>query len=99
MHPLADEDVTKLVCIFCISIENQIPGVAQEAVLGIGDIARDLCHPSTVGVGCDAGNVDRAGGNVDEEEDVVRDEPFDRVHLHAQEVGRLQALPVGFQKR
>ena len=72
--------------------------VAKEAVLGTGDIARNLCHPSIVGVGCDASNVDRAGGNVDEEEDVVRDEPFDRVHLNAQEVGRCQAFPVGFEK-
>jgi hypothetical protein len=34
----------------------------------------------------------------DEEEDVVRDEPCDRVYLNAQEVGRCQAFPVGFEK-
>jgi hypothetical protein len=60
---------------------------------------RNLCHPSIVGVGCDAGNVDRAGGNVDKEEDVISDQPFDRVHLDAQEIGRRHALPVSFEKR
>jgi hypothetical protein len=96
---LTDEDITKLVCVFCISVEYQIPRVAKEADLGIGDIARNLCHSSIVGMRRDASNVDRAGGNVDEEEDVVRHQPPDRVYLNAQEVGRCQAFPVGFEKR
>ena len=99
LDALTDEDVTIVVCVFRISVENQIPLAAKDAVLGIGDIARNLRHPSIVGVGCDAGNVDRSGGDVDEEQDVIRDQPLDRVHLDAQEVGRCQALPVGFEKR
>ena len=55
MDALTEEDVTKVVCVFRISVENQIPLAAKDAVLGIGDIARNLRHPSIVGVGCDAG--------------------------------------------
>ncbi len=51
MDALTDEDVTKVVCVFRISVENQIPLAAKDAVLGIGDIARNLRHPSIVGVG------------------------------------------------
>src|SRR5208282_1669650 len=58
-----------------------LPLAAKDAVLGIGDIACNLRHPSIVGVGCDAGNVDRSGGDVDEEQDVIPDQPLDRVHL------------------
>lgn len=55
--------------------------------------------PSIVGVGRDAGNVHRSGGDVDEEQNVIRDQALDRVHLDAQEIGRCQAFPVGFEKR
>jgi hypothetical protein len=54
----ADEDVTKLVCVFCVSIDDQIALAVKDTVFGIGDVARNLHHPSIVGVGCDAGNVD-----------------------------------------
>ena len=65
----------------------------------LSDITRNLGHPSIVGVGRDAGNMHRSGGEVDEEQDVIRDQPLDRVHLDAQEIGRCQAFPVGFEKR
>ena len=37
--------------------------------------------------------------DIDEEQDVLRDPALDREDLHAQEVRRRQALPVGIQKR
>jgi hypothetical protein len=66
----------------------------RKGIFGIGDIAGNLSHPAVVGVRCDAGDVNRSGGDVDEEQDVVRDQSPDRVHLDAQEIGRRQAFPV-----
>jgi hypothetical protein len=71
----------------------------KETVFEMGDIACNLGHPAIVGVGCDAGKVDRSGCDVDEKEDVIRDQSLDRVHLNAQENGRRQAFPVGLEKR
>jgi hypothetical protein len=36
--------------VFCISVENQIPLAAKETFFEISDVARNLCHPSIVGV-------------------------------------------------
>jgi hypothetical protein len=52
-----------------VSVENQIPRAAKEAFFDVSDIARNLRHPSIVGVGRDAGDVDRSGGDVEEEQD------------------------------
>ena len=99
MDSLTNEDFTKLVCVFRISVENQMPRAAKETLFDIGDVTCNLGHPRIVGVGCDAGDVDRSGGDVDEEQDVIRDQPLDRVHLDAHEIGRCQAFPVGLEKR
>jgi len=83
----------------CISVENQISRAAKETIFDIGDVTCNLGHPSIVGVGCGAGDVDRSGGDVDKEQDVIRDQSLDRVHLDAQEIGRCNAFPVGLEKR
>jgi len=67
--------------------------------MDIGDIACDLCHPSVVRMWGNTCDVDLSRRDIDEEEEVVRDQPLEREDLHTQEVGRRQALPVGFQKR
>jgi hypothetical protein len=41
VHALTDEDVTKLVCIFCISIENQIRVLRKPASVSV--ILRAIC--------------------------------------------------------
>jgi len=41
-----------------------MPRAAQETIFGIGDVACNLGHPSIVGMRCDAGDVDRLGGDV-----------------------------------
>jgi hypothetical protein len=56
MDSLTDEDFTKLVCVFCISVENQMPRGAKGAIFDIGDITCNLGHPSIVRVGCDVGS-------------------------------------------
>src|SRR5258708_39990604 len=47
----------------------------------------------------DAGNVDGSGGDVDKEQDVMRDETLDCADLHAHEVGRRKTFPMSLQKR
>ena len=47
----------------------------------------------------DAGDVYGSGGDVDKEQDIVRDETLDRADLDAQEVRRRQTLTVSLQKR
>ncbi len=42
---LPDEYVTKFVRVFRIAVENMIPSAAKEAIVRVGDIARDLRHP------------------------------------------------------
>jgi hypothetical protein len=51
MDSLPAEGFTKLVCVFCISIENQIPRAAKETILDIGDVMCSLRHPSIVAGG------------------------------------------------
>ena len=74
MDTLTVERVTKLSRGLGISVENQIPLAAKETVLGIGDVARDLTRPSIVRVRGDAGDVRGSGGDVDEEQQVIRDQ-------------------------
>jgi hypothetical protein len=46
----------------------------------------------------DSSDVHCSGGDVDEEQDMVCDKPFDGVDLYIQEVRRHQTLPVSLQK-
>ena len=85
--------------VFCVPIHNEVPRISKKAIMGIGDIARDLCHPGVVRMWGNTRDVDLSRREIDEEEEVVRDQPLERQDLHAQEVGRRQTLPVGFQKR
>src|ERR1700730_14176076 len=47
----------------------------------------------------DSSDVYGSGGDVDEEQNIVRDETLDRADLDAQEVRRRQTLPMSLQKR
>ena len=58
MDSRTDEEATKLLSVFCVSVERQILCVVEKATLDIGDIARNLSHPSTVGMGCESVDVD-----------------------------------------
>ena len=42
----------------------------------------------------DSGNVHGPGGDVNEEQNVVRDEALEGAHLNSQEIRRCHALPV-----
>jgi hypothetical protein len=82
-----------------ISVHDQVGLVPQESVFGISEVASHLHHPRFIGMGCDAGDVYCSGGQVDQEQHVVGDEAAERADFHTEEVGRREALPVGFQKR
>jgi hypothetical protein len=64
-----------------------MPRAAKKTFVDIDDVTCDLGHPSIVGVRCDAGNVDRAGANVDEEEHIISDQPLDGMVQLAKETG------------
>ena len=71
---------------------------AKETVFNVGEITCARSHPTTVGMGRDAGDVDRSGRDVDEEQNVMFDEAPECMHLSAQKVRSRQAFPLGFQK-
>jgi hypothetical protein len=71
---LSEEHVTKSIGVFRVSIENQIPLAAKEAIVHVGDVARDLRHPCVVGMRGNTGDVYGSGSDVDKEQYVLRDE-------------------------
>jgi hypothetical protein len=96
---LTDEYVTKSVRVFRVAVENRIPRAAKEAIAHVGDVARDLRHPSVVRMRGNAGDVYGSGGEVDKEQYVLRYETSHRADFDAQEVGGRQTFPVSLQKR
>ena len=73
MNAFAHQDAAECVRVLGIPIENQTALAAKEATVHIGDVARDLRN-LVLRVGCNAGDVDGSGGDVDKEQDVLRDE-------------------------
>ncbi len=65
-----------------ISIHDQVPEARQRARRGVGEVAGDLRHPSPVGLGSDAGDVNGAGLEVDDEQHEVACEAPAREHRH-----------------
>jgi hypothetical protein len=68
-----------------ISIVYQVAHALQDAVDGVGEIARHLLHPSAVRLPTDAGDLDTSRLDVDDEEDVVADQPSEREYLDREE--------------
>src|SRR6266496_1039970 len=81
---------------------KQIPHAVQDAVDGVGEVARRLLHPSALWLANDARDLDSACRDVDDEKDVVADQAGEREHLDGEEVHgsddaevRLQEGPAG----
>jgi hypothetical protein len=77
LNAFADENAAECVRVFRIPIENQIALAAKEAVVRVGEIPRDLCHPPAVGMGCDTRDLHCAAGDIDEEQDIVCHQSLD----------------------
>src|ERR1035437_10514605 len=54
---------------------------AKEAVVQVGEIPRDLRHPSAVGMGSSTRDLHGAVGDIDEDQNVVCHQSPDRAHL------------------
>ena len=70
-----------------IPIEYQVTFPEEEPVLDIERVACDLFHPGPVGPGLDPRDLDLPGGDVDQEEDVVPNQPDRRDGFDGEEVG------------
>src|SRR5450759_729213 len=71
LNAFSDQNAAQCVRVFRIPIENQIALAAQEAVVRVGEIARDLRHPPAVGMGSDTSDLHGAVDDIDEEQNVV----------------------------
>ena len=69
-----------------VSIVDQEFCFAEEAVDGIGQVAGDLFHPLPGGIDLNPGYLDRAGSDLQDEEDHVSDRAEDAENLDAEEV-------------
>ena len=98
LDALADESAAEGVGVLRVSIENQVSLAAKEAVLRVGEVPGDLHHPPIVGMGSDARDFHDTAGDVDEEQDVVRDQSSGRPDFNAEEIRRCQTIPVRFEK-
>jgi hypothetical protein len=67
---------------------DEVTRISKKAIMGIGDIARDLCHPGTVRMWGNTRDMDLSRRDIDKEEEIVRSQSLGREDLHTQEVGR-----------
>jgi hypothetical protein len=74
-----------------------MPRAAKETTFDIGDVTCNLGIHRLSGWGVMPA-MWTSGSDVDEKQDIIRDQALDRVYLNAQEIGRCQALPVGLEK-
>ena len=76
------------------AVVNEVTTAVEEAVKPVSQIARDLLHPSGMRFRDDSGDVHFAGGQTNDEEDVVTDEAKCSPYLHDEEVTRCEQFPV-----
>lgn len=81
-----------------IVVQDQIEFVAQEAVHIVDEVSADLHHPRASGVTGDAGNLDPARAQLDDEQHLVADETKEGEHFDGEEVGGGKGLPVGLEE-
>ena len=81
-----------------IGVVNEMRGVSQETIDRVGQVARDLFHPSAIGIHSNACDVDLASLELDDEKDHVSHGPKDSKCLHCEEVARIEGSPVGVHK-
>ena len=77
-----------------IAIKHEILYSIEESAVGHGEVSGNLPHPRLVGIGREAGNVDLAAGDVDEEQDVVSHRTGERPNVLVQEVAAGQHVLV-----
>ena len=81
------KDAAKLHGELGVAVEDQEPLVAQEALTGVGEVSRDLCHECCIGVRGHTRDLDESARVMDHEQDVVRHEPACGPNIDGKEVG------------
>ncbi len=94
----AGENVTKLLRVLPVAIQDQVALLEEESVESIGQIVSHLEHEVAVRIRCDAGDVDASSRELQEEQDVIGDEAPGPGHHDREEVGSSQRFPVCLQE-
>src|ERR1019366_1547628 len=81
-----------------VPIVDQVGRVAQESVCQVEQIADNLLHPIAVGSNANPCDLHGARLHLDHEEHHVADRPEHAQDLDAEEVARVQRLPVALEK-
>lgn len=78
---------------------DQEPALAEESVLAIRQIARDLTHPEAIRTGDDPRNLDAASLQVNHDEHHVADEASPGDDFDGEEIHRRDRAPMSLEKR
>ena len=77
---------------------NEETVALEETVESIGEIASDLLHPWAFAFLCDAGNVNLACSEADDEKNVIADDSSEREDLNREEVRGGENIPMTFEE-
>ncbi len=77
---------------------DEVASPIQEPRITIGEIARHLFHPFSIGLPDNSGNLDSTSLEVDDEEHEVPNQASPRQHLGAEEIGCRYGSPVSLQE-
>ena len=88
LHVGRCQDLLKVSGVQRVPVDDEMARVFQEAACRVREVASDLRHPCPVGTVRDAGDVNAASFQIDDEAHEVANQPADRQHLNAEEVGR-----------
>ena len=98
LHAAAAQGRTKLFTVFSVAVHENVFLVSQESVLEIGQVAGDLRHPSGIGIDGDPGNLNPAGGQVDDEQNEESHESVLRPDFRGEEIRRRQTVQMRLDK-
>ena len=87
LHALVLQSLFHIIREDRIAVDDQVSRLAQEAIVGVGQVEDALVHPKSAGLMDDTAQVNTPRGDVDEEQHVVPNEAKGRQDLDGEEVG------------
>ena len=93
------KDAAKLHGELGVAVEDQEPLVAQEALTGVGEVSRDLCHECCIGVRGHTRDLDESARVMDHEQHGVRHKPACGPNIDGEEVGGRNHTGVRLEER
>nr|WP_275942121.1 hypothetical protein [Haliangium ochraceum] len=98
LDPAGREELAEGSGVERVAVHDEVPLAEEKAVVGVEEVPGDLQHRGTVRLAHDAGDLDAARVEFDDEEDVEADEADGRKRLDRREVAGGHGLPVGAQE-